>query len=246
MLKKQYEKSELWFAMGWIAVYCGAMSLGDAISGKIGIVNAVTLPVAVGLAASLFLFLKRNGLLQHYGLCRPRLSPGKMLYYLPVLLMFGVNLQYGLHPVLPTGEAILYVLTMLCVGFLEEVIFRGLLFRAMEKDGVRFAIAVSSVTFGMGHIINLFNGSGTELIPNLIQVCYATAAGFMFMMIYYRSESLLVCIGGHGIFNALSVFAEESRLTVSDRIGTCLYLVLVCGGYAIYLARAMVSEENPN
>ena len=49
---------------------------------------------------------------------------------------------------------------MLCVGFAEEVIFRGFLFRAMEKDNVKTAIIGSSVTFGLGHVLNLVNGSG--------------------------------------------------------------------------------------
>lgn len=32
---------------------------------------------------------------------------------------------------------------------------------------------MSSVTFGMGHIVNLFNGSGAKLVSNLCQVKYA-------------------------------------------------------------------------
>lgn len=60
-------------------------------------------------------------------------------------------------------ETALYVLSMLCVGFIEELIFRGFLFKAMAKDGIKSAIIVSSITFGLGHIINLVNGA--ELLP---------------------------------------------------------------------------------
>ena len=52
---------------------------------------------------------------------------------------------------------------MLCVGFWEEVIFRGLLFQAIAKDNIKSAVIISCVTFGIGHIINLFNGSGMDL-----------------------------------------------------------------------------------
>lgn len=38
---------------------------------------------------------------------------------------------------------------MLCVGFLEEVIFRGLLFTAIAKDTIKTAVVLSSVTFGI-------------------------------------------------------------------------------------------------
>lgn len=40
---------------------------------------------------------------------------------------------------------------MLCVGFLEEMIFRGLLFEAIAKENVKKAIIISSVTFGIRH-----------------------------------------------------------------------------------------------
>lgn len=125
---------------------------------------------------------------------------------------------------------------MLCVGFLEEIIFRGLLFEAMRKDNEKAAIIISSVTFGIGHIINLINGSGADLITNLLQVIYATAAGFMFVMMYKKSKSLLACIGAHGIFNALSVFANEANTTTEMRILTAILLTVITGSYALYLA----------
>lgn len=133
---------------------------------------------------------------------------------------------------------------MLCVGFLEEVIFRGLLFEAMRKDNVKAAVIVSSVTFGIGHIINLFNGSGAELLPNLLQIVYATAAGFMFVMMYLRSGSLLGCIAAHGIFNATSVFANEAKVTPEKQILTAVLLTVITGGYALYLARMMKGKKN--
>jgi membrane protease YdiL (CAAX protease family) len=128
---------------------------------------------------------------------------------------------------------------MFCVGFLEEVIFRGLLFNAMREDSVKAAVIVSSLTFGIGHIINLFNGSGTELIPNLLQVVYATAAGFMFVMIYCKTESLIGCIIVHGLFNALSVFVNEDGATTETRIVFCILLTAITAAYAVYLAWTM-------
>ena len=128
----------------------------------------------------------------------------------------------------------LYVLCMLCVGFLEEIIFRGLLFLAMYKDTPRAAIAVSSITFGIGHIINLINGSGADLLSNLLQVAYASAAGFMFVMIFVRSESLLACIVAHGVFNALSAFCPDPD-TVAVEILSALALILVSGAYGLWL-----------
>ena len=239
MLKKLYDKSKIWFAVAWIIAYCVLMSAGDALSAMIGIEKSVTLAVGVALSAVLLLFLNKNGLFEAYGLCRSRVSARTMLYYIPIFVMLTANLWYGVTLNYGAVESTLYILAMLCVGFLEEIIFRGLLFEAMRKDSLKAAIIVSSVTFGIGHIINLVNGSGAELIPNLLQVVYATAAGFMFVMMYYKTKSLLECIAAHGIFNALSVFANEASLTQDMRIIAAILLTVITGSYAAYIAWTM-------
>ena len=244
VLKKLYDKSKIWFAVAWIIAYCVLMSVGDALSAKIGIEKSVTLAIGIVLSAILVLFLKKHGLFRDYGLCAPKASARSMLYYIPILVMLTANLWYGVTLNYGALETVLYILAMFCVGFLEEVIFRGLLFEAMRKDSVKAAIIVSSVTFGIGHIINLINGSGAELLPNLLQVVYATAAGFMFVMMYYKSKSLIVCIVAHGTFNALSAFANETNATAEMRVLTAILLAAITGSYALYLAFSMKGKTN--
>ena len=236
MLKKLYDKSQIWFAVAWIIAYCVLLSVGDSLSAAIGVEKSVTLAIGLLLSTSLLIFLYKHGLFAKYGLCRPKTSARSMLFYAPILVMLTVNLWYGVTMNYGIAETMLYILSMLCVGFLEEVIFRGLLFGAMRKDSEKAAIIVSSLTFGIGHIINLINGSGAELVPNLLQVIYATAAGFMFVMIYLKTDSLLVCIAAHGIFNALSVFADEAGATAEMRILTAIALTVIAGAYAGYIA----------
>ncbi|MBE6671456.1 MAG: CPBP family intramembrane metalloprotease [Ruminococcaceae bacterium] len=236
MLKKLYDKSKIWFAVMWIVSYCVLMSVGDSLSVMLGVEKSVTFAVGLALSFVLLLFLKKNGMFEYYGLCCPKVSAKTMLYYIPVLVMLTTNCWYGLTFNFGVLETVLYILAMLCVGFLEEVIFRGLLFEAMRKENVKSAIIISSVTFGIGHIINLVNGSGAEILPNLLQVIYATAAGFMFVMMYYKTKSLIICIAAHGIFNALSVFANEANTTQNMRILTAIALTVLTGGYATYIA----------
>ncbi|MBR3875359.1 MAG: CPBP family intramembrane metalloprotease [Clostridia bacterium] len=239
VLKNLYDKSKIWFAVAWIVAYCVLLSVGDALSALIGIEKSVTLTIGVLLSTILLLFLNKNGLFADYGLCAPKSSAKSMLYYIPIIVMLTANLWYGVTLNYGALETAFYILAMLCVGFLEEVIFRGLLFEAMRKDSVKAAIIVSSVTFGIGHIINLINGSGADLLPNLLQVVYATAAGFMFVMMYYKSKSLLVCIAAHGLFNALSAFANEASASNEMRILTATLLTVITGSYALYLALSM-------
>ena len=244
ILKILYDKSRIWFAVAWIIAYCVLMSAGDAFSAWIGIDKSVTLIVGIMLSVTLLMFLKKNGLFWNYGLCVPKTSARSMLYYTPILIMLSANFWCGVTLNCGVLETALYVLAMFCVGFLEEVIFRGLLFEAMRKDSVKAAVIVSSVTFGIGHIINLINGSGAELLPNLLQVVYATSAGFMFVMMYYKSKSLLVCIAAHSIFNALSVFANEASATEEMRIISAILLTVITGTYALYLALSIKRKSN--
>lgn len=246
MLKKLYDTSSIWFAVVWIIAYCVLMSLADSFSVMLDIEKSLTLVVGLVLCVALFAFLKKNGLLKTYGFCFPKASAGSMLYYLPVFGMLSANLWYGFTSNDGVLETALYILSMFCVGFLEEVIFRGLLFEAMRKDSLKVAVIVSSVTFGIGHIINLINGSGAELLPNLLQVIYATTAGFMFVMMYLKAESLLPCTIAHGIFNALSVFSNEANATQTMRIMTAIFLTVITSGYGIYIAMTMRKKENCN
>ena len=242
-MTKLYAKSEIGFAVAWIVVYCVLVSIGDNLSASIGVLKIITLPVLIVLSVTLFLFVKNNQLFKKYGLCKSEIPSSKMLFYIPLIVLLTVNLWYGVAMNTSPLEMVLYILSMLCVGFLEEMIFRGFLFQAMVKDGVKSAIIVSSVTFGIGHIVNLFNGSGAELLPNLLQVIYAIAIGFAFVLIFYRTKTLLPCIIIHGIFNSLSIFSNEAAITSHRQIISGAFLTIVAGVYALYIAYMVQEKE---
>ncbi len=243
MIREFYDKNELGFSIIWIIAYCILASIGDNISDELGISKVITLPILLVLSVILFLFITRNNLAKKYGFCKADITAAKMLFYVPVIILLTANMWHGFRVNMSLLETILYILSMLCVGFLEELIFRGLLFNAMLKNGKNSAIIVSSVTFGVGHIINLINGSGAELLPNLLQVVYAIAVGFMFVMIYYRTKSLLPCIITHGVFNALSAFANETGLTSEEQIISCVLITLISGAYALYIAFGIKRQD---
>ena len=128
---------------------------------------------------------------------------------------------------------------MLCVGFIEEIIFRGFLFKAIAKDNPKSAIMISSITFGMGHLLNLFNGSGMDLANNLCQICFAVAVGFLFVTIFYRGGSLLPCIFTHSAINALSTFANEAGFTMEKQIMRILIMIALTVAYALILTKTL-------
>lgn len=161
-------------------------------------------------------------------------EPPGFLYFLPLVLIAGKNLWNGARLNLGLGETVLHIVTMLCVGFLEEVIFRGFLFKALCKDNVKTAVLISSLTFGMGHIVNLLNGAA--LLPTLLQIGYASAIGFLFTALFYRGKSLWPCILAHGILNSLSVFAVHSEDPGQDLLSIA-FLCIVSVGYGLWILR---------
>ena len=124
---------------------------------------------------------------------------------------------------------------MINIGFIEELIFRGFLFKMMAKNNVKSAIIVSALTFGIGHIVNLLNGA--ELIPTLMQICYATAIGYLFVIIFHKSKSLVPCIITHCLVNSLSVFNVESPLSLYI---APVVLTVVPLAYAIYINKKII------
>jgi membrane protease YdiL (CAAX protease family) len=124
---------------------------------------------------------------------------------------------------------------MLNIGFIEELLFRGFLFRMMAKDNVKSAIVVSALTFGIGHIVNLLNGA--ELIPTLMQICYATATGYLFVVIFYKSKSLVPCMITHCLVNSLSIFNVKNTLSLYI---APVFLTIIPLAYGIYINKKLI------
>jgi len=232
-MKKLYEKSELAFSLTWIIAYVFLFSAADNFSASLGFEKIITAPISVFLALFLFGWIKKHNLSEKYGLCSFKGNWKNYLYFVPLLLIMTTNLWNGVTMNVSAAETVLYILSMICVGFIEEVIFRGLLFKAICKSNVKQAILISSITFGIGHIVNLLNGA--DVLPTLLQICYATAVGFLFTIIFYKGKSLLPCIITHSIVNSSSVFSVHGSRMFT--IATAVLLCAISIGYALWILR---------
>ena len=252
-MKKLYEKNELIFALVWIGLYVVVMNIAlqfcggfDDLASKT--VQQVLVPVICicVLAASSSVWIIRSGLSEKYGLCRFKGSRKQFLYFIPLIIMSCVNLKNGLVLNAPAAVSLLMMVNLAVAGYVEEIIFRGFLFRAMAKDNLRSAIIVSAVTFGVGHIVNLANTA--DILGVLLQVCYAIVIGFLYTIIIYKGGSLWPCIASHMFVNGSSIFALEQG-PFSDLIGTVfgqasadlvqvcssVFIMVVSGSYALWL-----------
>lgn len=242
-MKKLYEKSALTFAIVWIVGYCALQSMANPLNKLIGIEYSASAAFCIVQTIVLFSFIRKNNLLKRYGLCKSPVPAWRFLYYVPLLILVSGNLWNGVAVNYTPAETVCRVVCMLCVGFLEEVIFRGLLFTAVAKSNTKSAIIISSVTFGIGHIINLFNGSGMNLVNNLCQIVFAIAVGFLLVTIFYRGGSLIPCILAHSAINTLSTFANDAGLTVEMHLLHIAVLIVITVAYTLILTRML--PKNP-
>lgn len=139
------------------------------------------------------------------------------------------------------------LLFVIAVGFCEELIFRGLVFKYLSAKGLKVAIIGSSILFGIGHFTNLL--SGQDFLMTLLQVTYACLFGLVCAEIVAKTKSIIFPIVWHAThdFIAFLTDSEQSVLAVSIYVFHCLVLM----GLAIYFWRvlfpkmAVVNVKNP-
>ena len=107
-------------------------------------------------------------------------------------------------------------------------------FRTRKVDNIKSATIISSITFGVGHIVNLLNGA--ILVPTLLQISYSISLGYLFVIIFSKSKSLIPCIINHSLLNALLVFnnVNSTYIYVSS-----IFLIIISTIYTIYIKKVI-------
>ena len=174
-MRKLYEKKEILFAVLWIVAYC--VILGT-IRGNFGDESIYMLLALLVFTAGIIAFVKANHLEGKYGLAGWPKDMKKYLFFIPMWILATGNIWDGFAPSYHGSELAIASLSMILVGFVEEMIFRGFLFRAMlSKDKTIVAIIISAVTFVIGHIVNLFSGQAS--FETVMQIIFAISWGFV-------------------------------------------------------------------
>ena len=140
-MKKIFEKHETLFCILLIVVYIIVNSyciqnfgIEDYRSTIINTIFSIALII-------LMIKLKRTS---YYGLTKV-INLKKYIYFIPLILIISVNLWNGVNINNSTSAIIFYILTMINVGFIEEIIFRGFLFKMMAKDNLIFILLTNQI-----------------------------------------------------------------------------------------------------
>lgn len=132
------------------------------------------------------------------------------------------------------------LLFVIAVGFFEEFIFRGLIFKYLSAKGLKVAIIGSSILFGIGHFANIL--SGADLLMTLLQITFALLFGLVCAEIVAKTKSIIFPIVWHAThdFIAFLTDSEPNVLSVSIYVFHCLVLM----GLAIYFWRALFTKND--
>jgi len=127
------------------------------------------------------------------------LGVGLLLGFLIFSLVVGVAAIADVYNIIGEGSTSALVAalvgTAILPGFMEELLFRGILFRWLEEfGGSWFALALTAALFGLGHI---FNPNATALSSFAI----ALEAGVLLGGAYMLTRNLWMAMGLHAAWN---------------------------------------------
>ena len=212
MLNKLYRKSQVWFAVLFILAYVIGNSYLIELSINSGLEMVYTIPYNLVLLGIIFTFIRKNQLSSYYGLNKVESKAKDLLYYIPLVIIATVNIWLGICFKMNLTSTIIYFFAMMITSVVEEILFRGLLFKGISENSVKEAIIITSITFGIGHIINLFNGNSANYLETICQLFYAVAIGFLLASVLCVGKSIIPCMITHSMLNALSAFSNEALL----------------------------------
>ncbi|MCA9734941.1 MAG: CPBP family intramembrane metalloprotease [Deferribacteres bacterium] len=144
--------------------------------------------------------------------------------------------------------------TSLSAGFIEEVIFRGIIFRIMQESlGSWIAIAVSAALFGFGHAANP-NATLYSSVAIALEAGILLAAAFMFTRRLWLAIGLHfawnftqggifgVAVSGHDVRGLLNAQLSGHELITGGNFGAeasifALIFCVIAGAYLLVLAK---------
>lgn len=137
---------------------------------------------------------------------RPRLAPvllsaagGAMLMALPIALLFALGAYEMVHYRGFSSSLVGVAVLIVIAAMLEELVYRLLLFRLLERAwGTGVALVVSSVIFALAHMENVENGGAFTVVAMLVSV---TAGGLIWGLVFVLTRNLWAATVNHAAWN---------------------------------------------
>lgn len=132
-------------------------------------------------------------------------------------------------------------------GFVEEILFRGLILHALLPTGIWRAALLSAALFGGMHMLNALSFPSPAYA--LLQVGYAAAIGFTYAALVIRTGAIWPLILAHFLTNFAGFLAvggagSDGPVAVREFAFAAAYIILF-GAYGVFLLRVGRAEASP-
>ncbi|MEH7072776.1 CPBP family intramembrane glutamic endopeptidase [Neobacillus drentensis] len=175
------------------------------------------------------------------GLIKPSVKEWYM--WLPVLIIpLTLAFYLGFHS--PWSHVPFLLIAALGVAINEEILFRGILLRAMLPFGKAVAIIIPSLLFGATHLGNIFVGADVSFA--LFQFAWTFIGGMALTAMRLQNKSLLPAIGFHFILDAIEYAAtgEYGVHSIQYSLGWLSIFVLLNLAFLIYALYGLKKETH--
>ncbi len=191
-------------------------------------------------AGTVIAFITKAGMWDKVGGLR-KISKSSLLLILPVFLLSFCTYLYGVKVTFVWDILILIPITLL-IGVIEELEFRGVIYTYLEQEGTVIKIMLSSLLFGLVHLLNLFYTR--DLLGVIVQMIFATGIGMIFAVVRHKTNLILPQILMHALwdFNQKMTNNNSSEPVVDIINYSSLALVILYGCFMVYWVR---KEKKP-
>ena len=141
---------------------------------------------------------------------------------------------------------VLFITECLLVGTFEELLFRGILFPAVEerlkenKRGRFFAVIISAAIFALVHLFNLFTSSPLAV---LMQVGYSFLLGGACCFTFLKTGNILYCVLLHATFNFCGGLTDTLGYGGWGGVPSYVFSAVVCVLVAVYVLVSLLADD---
>jgi len=157
-----------------------------------------------------------------------RIEKGGLKFLVPPILFALVLHQvltlmapedHGLFGFISAQQFFIAVVTVLLLGFNEEMVFRGITYYGFSTRVHPIqAVIIAAVIFGLFHYVNML-GEGQSFVPTTYQVLHAMAAGFMYGALRLIVGSIWPVMIFHGFWD-LNLFSMDTVNNLGKTVQT--------------------------
>ena len=140
-----------------------------------------------------------------------------------LLVKLGAKINTLDYPLTSKNYFISLISLVIAPAIVEELIFRGLLFKGLQKHGKFFSILLTGIMFSIFHM-------------SISQTIYPLLMGMVFAVIMYYENNIYYCITAHLINNFLAL--TLSYFNINLVFNSVSYIILAVILLLVFVATA--------